>query len=155
MREWTGPFKRQLLRTLGILMVLMALATFIIGYIILGETLWKFLAFSIAFCAYLFGAIAYVAWYGYRAVWSSVLKDWETDCETVLDIIEATLGVPSKNASVRSWVLKAERRMFEVGQVHIIVEKGGYMTTVYVGPLEDGTEGEVERLKVLVDEALG
>jgi len=51
--------------------------------------------------------------------------------------------------------LKARRELFDTGPVRVIVEDGGENTFVYVGPLMDGTEDEVERLKDLIDGALG
>ena len=89
-----------------------------------------------------------------RPVWDYVYKR-----EGVLGTVEAALGDAdlefTRRGPIRSRRWRSERWFLDLGATQVIVEEGPGPTTVYVGPVMDDDQADVERLKGLVDGALG
>ena len=93
----------------------------------------------------------------HRPVWDFVYSSHKR--EGVLGTVEAALGDAdlefTRRGPIRSRRWRSERWFLDLGATQVIVEEGPGPTTVYVGPVSDVDQKDVERLKGLVDGALG
>ncbi len=94
----------------------------------------------------------------YRAIWNSTSRQFEEGEEPSADRIERALRAESIPFTTREgYLVTGVHRfieVFEVGQLNIGVD-GSYRSQVFIWPIEKGMVDEVERLKGLVDKALG
>ncbi len=96
----------------------------------------------------------------YGSVWTSVFANFQPPDEDAEKNIEAALIAQRMNFHMDSMVVsllgfdKIIYNVFVVGGIRITLQDA-HPGTVYVGPVREDNEGEVERLKGLVDGALG
>ena len=93
----------------------------------------------------------------FRPVWRYVYSHHRD--KAVLERLKAALRDNDLDYSMygphKRLFFKMKGEVLDLDPMQIVIERGKGLTTVYLGPLMDGSEEEVKRLKVLIDRALG
>ena len=153
MSEWNGPVGREHWMGFTVGWTIFLLVVFLASGYLFGND-----HFLVALGAFsLMVIISLLTYQNHRPVWDYVYSSHKR--EGVLGAVEAALGDAGLEFTglgpFRSRYWRSERWVLDLGATMVIVEEGLGPTFVYVGPLMEGNEADVERLKGLVDGALG
>ena len=148
MGDWKGPFGRDHLSSLVYVWVMNLVMWALIAIFkleredITTATIFYFVASAI---------VVWVAMFAtrerHRMVWSSDYSRHKKDHQTILNALSEVLDTRPESAGPSSM------KVFRVGKAIVAVKKSLLTTIIFVGPMEE--RAEVERLKGLVDSALG
>ena len=150
MGKWKGPVKysfRNIFLAIGVTILLMVISIFSIGTIL-------DYVISAAVLLMLFVYIPYLLSINLRLpkVWNHLFSHWDLDKDQVALRIHQACLMKGINVAVGR---KGEAVIFPLAPLNIVVAPEFKRTTVYVGPLVDGNEDQVEGLKDFVDAVLG
>lgn len=150
MGEWKGPVKytfRNIYLAIGVTILLMVISLFFIGTV---------LDYIIS-AAVLFMLFVYLPYFIFITLRLPRVRDhlfsrWDLDKDLVATRIHQAIQMRGINVAVG---YKGEAVIFPLAPLSIVVAPELKRTMVYVGPLMEGNDDQVEGLTGFVDAALG
>ncbi len=150
MSEWKGPVKhtfRNIYLAIGVTVLLMVISLFFIGTV---------LDYIIS-AAVLFMLFVYIPYFIFITLRLPRVRDhlfsrWDLDKDLVATRIHQAIQMKGINVAIG---YKGETVIFPLSPLSIVVAPERWKTTVYVGPLMEGNDDQVEGLTGFVDAALG
>lgn len=156
MGDWRGPVGRKFVIVWSVGGVIVVWVS-IIAYL-MTETVNSIL-FGAVFAAPGWIASILLGYHSIRPVWSFVYTTFEEEQDVVIKRIEAALTDAdmqfTERETVRLRIARTTLELLNLRPMEIVVEKVRARSKVYVGPEIEGYLADVQRLKGLVDEALG